>query len=66
MGNVLKEEVAEVIDSLKINDWADISGENYLVDWQRLTSFAMTVVAPSPILLFDEPTNDVDPVRKES
>lgn len=64
-GNVLKEEVAEVIDSLKINDWADISGEKLSGGLQRLTSFAMTVVAPSPILLFDEPTNDVDPVRRK-
>lgn len=31
---------------------------------RRLTSYAMAVIAPPPVLLIDEPTNDVDPVRR--
>ena len=32
---------------------------------QRLTSFAMSVVYPAQIILLDEPTNDIDPVRRK-
>ncbi|HDV0832527.1 TPA: ABC transporter ATP-binding protein, partial [Enterococcus faecalis] len=32
---------------------------------RRLTSFAMAVVYPSPIIVLDEPTNDVDPIRRQ-
>lgn len=31
---------------------------------RRLTAFAMAVVAPVPLVVLDEPTNDVDPARR--
>lgn len=60
-----KSELDKVLNALKIMDWANMTGEKLSGGLQRLTSFAMTVVAPAPILLFDEPTNDVDPVRRK-
>lgn len=31
---------------------------------RRLTSFAMAVAAPTPLVVLDEPTNDIDPARR--
>lgn len=54
----------ELIDSLDISRWKDTGGEKLSGGLHRLTSYAMAVVAPPPVLLVDEPTNDVDPVRR--
>jgi ABC-2 type transport system ATP-binding protein len=64
-GSDQKSELDKVMNDLKITDWANTPGEKLSGGLQRLTSFAMTVVFPTPILLFDEPTNDVDPVRRK-
>ncbi len=64
-GRALRTEVDKILDTLHMNEWADMPGEKLSGGLRRLTSFAMTVVRPSPILLFDEPTNDVDPVRRK-
>ncbi|MHC9532265.1 ABC transporter ATP-binding protein [Dellaglioa sp. L3N] len=64
-GNELQNQINKVLYDLKIEEWANIPGEKLSGGLQRLTSFAMTIVEPSPILLFDEPTNDVDPVRRK-
>ncbi|EPI00501.1 ABC transporter, ATP-binding protein [Enterococcus faecalis 13-SD-W-01] len=55
----------EVMEALKITEWADNPGQKLSGGLQRLTSFAMSVAAAPPILLLDEPTNDVDPVRRQ-
>ncbi|MGE7943436.1 ABC transporter ATP-binding protein [Lysinibacillus xylanilyticus] len=55
----------DIIQELQIEEWANKSGEKLSGGLQRLTSFAMAVVAPPPIILLDEPTNDVDPVRRK-
>lgn len=57
--------VEEIINELRIDKWADRPGEKLSGGLQRLTSFAMSVVCPPPIILLDEPTNDVDPVRRK-
>src|SRR5690606_37342971 len=31
---------------------------------RRLTAFAMAIVAPTPVVVLDEPTNDVDAARR--
>ncbi len=63
-GNDAKERLEMVIKALDIEAWKKTAGEQLSGGLQRLTSFAMTVAAPTPILLFDEPTNDVDPIRR--
>ena len=57
--------VQETLDTLDLGDWADKPGHKLSGGIKRLTSFGMAVTAPAPIYLFDEPTNDVDPVRRE-
>lgn len=54
----------ELIETLDITQWAGVGGEKLSGGLRRLTSYAMAVVAPPPVLLIDEPTNDVDPVRR--
>ncbi|MCV5992245.1 AAA family ATPase, partial [Enterococcus faecalis] len=49
----------------KIDGWKDIPGQKLSGGLRRLTSFAMAVVYPSPIIVLDEPTNDVDPIRRQ-
>ncbi len=59
-----KHKVEEIITSLQLNKWKDISGEKLSGGLQRLTSFAMCVVDEAPVIILDEPTNDVDPIRR--
>lgn len=61
---VAKEKTNNIIRELQIDAWKNVSGENLSGGLQRLTSFAMTVTSDSPVVLLDEPTNDVDPVRR--
>lgn len=57
--------VISLLEELDIRKWENQQGEKLSGGLKRLTSFAMTVVNPAPIILLDEPTNDVDPVRRK-
>jgi len=57
--------VEQMMSELDIQQWAKRSGDKLSGGLQRLVSFAMAVVYPAPIILLDEPTNDVDPVRRK-
>lgn len=61
---VAREKTVNILNELQINEWENVPGEKLSGGLQRLTSFAMTVTSNSPIVLLDEPTNDVDPVRR--
>ncbi|MGL4973370.1 MAG: ABC transporter ATP-binding protein, partial [Culicoidibacterales bacterium] len=62
---ISKQYTSEILDDLKITAWSNKKGDDLSGGLQRLTSFAMTVAAPPPIILLDEPTNDVDPIRRK-
>lgn len=53
-----------LLDALQMGPWADIPAQKISGGIARLTSFAMTAVAPGRLVVLDEPTNDVDPVRR--
>ena len=55
---------ARLVDALDIGEWLDVDGERISAGVKRLTSFCMTAVAPGRVVILDEPTNDVDPVRR--
>lgn len=57
-------DVDRIIDALDIEKWENTPGEKLSGGLRRLTSFAMATVRSCPIILVDEPTNDVDPVRR--
>lgn len=61
----VEQETEQLIDKLDIADHANKKGQSLSGGLKRLTSFAMAMVGASEIILLDEPTNDVDPMRRE-
>jgi ABC-2 type transport system ATP-binding protein len=61
-------EAERLADVLGITPWLDQralpEGAGLSGGVRRLTSFAMAAVAPLPLVILDEPTNDVDPARR--
>jgi ABC-2 type transport system ATP-binding protein len=61
---VVRRRAHELIDALALNEWErkaiSLSG-----GVMRLVSFCMAVVVPGRIVILDEPTNDVDPLRRK-
>ena len=55
---------AHLIDALDLGDWAGTRAEKVSGGVARLTAFAMAAVVPGRLVVLDEPTNDVDPVRR--
>lgn len=62
---LLTEEVDYILEKLDIKKWENKTGEKLSGGLKRLTSFAMAVICPPKIILLDEPTNDVDPIRRK-
>jgi ABC-2 type transport system ATP-binding protein len=54
----------ELIEALEIEDWADKTGQQLSGGVRRLVAFCMAVVTPGKLTILDEPTNDVDPLRR--
>lgn len=55
---------AQLTDALDIGEWLDQDGKKLSGGVKRLVSFAMAAVVPGRLVVFDEPTNDVDPIRR--
>nr|WP_144924899.1 ABC transporter ATP-binding protein [Paenibacillus bovis] len=53
-----------LFEELNMEEWANVEGEKLSGGARRLTAFCMAVVAPGKLVILDEPTNDVDPVRR--
>lgn len=53
-----------LIDALELGPWADVPAEKVSGGVARLTAYAMCAVVPGKLVILDEPTNDVDPVRR--
>jgi ABC-2 type transport system ATP-binding protein len=54
----------ELIDALDLGEWRDKRGIGLSGGVKRLVGFAMVTVAPGRLVILDEPTNDVDPLRR--
>lgn len=54
----------ELIDELQIDEWRDTLGAKMSGGVKRLVGFAMVTVWPGRVIILDEPTNDVDPLRR--
>jgi ABC-2 type transport system ATP-binding protein len=63
-----REEVRSRADALlhhlRLDDWADRKAQGLSGGVNRLVAFCMAVVVPGRLVVLDEPTNDVDPVRR--
>jgi len=60
----VRRRTAELLAALDIEEWADRPGERSSGGVRRLTAFCMAIVEPGSLVMLDEPTNDVDPVRR--
>jgi ABC-2 type transport system ATP-binding protein len=62
--SVVRERARALIEALDLNEWAEEDGARLSGGIKRLTGFAMAAVVPGRLVLLDEPTNDVDPIRR--
>jgi ABC-2 type transport system ATP-binding protein len=53
-----------IAQALDLWEWLDIDAARLSGGVKRLVAFAMAAVAPGRLVMLDEPTNDVDPVRR--
>ena len=53
-----------LIEALDIGEWRDTLGAKLSGGVKRLVGFAMVTVWPGRVVILDEPTNDVDPLRR--
>ncbi|MCT2997244.1 ABC transporter ATP-binding protein [Propionibacterium freudenreichii] len=60
----MRSRARELIKALDIGPWADVASQKVSGGIARLTAFAMCLARPAPLVVLDEPTNDVDPVRR--
>ncbi len=54
----------ELIEALDIGEWRKKRGIGLSGGVKRLVGFAMVTVCPGRVVILDEPTNDVDPLRR--
>jgi ABC-2 type transport system ATP-binding protein len=53
-----------LVETLDLGEWLDVDASRLSGGVKRLVAFAMAAVAPGRVVMLDEPTNDVDPVRR--
>jgi len=53
-----------LVEALDLGEWLDTDAARLSGGVKRLVAFAMAAVAPGRLVMLDEPTNDVDPVRR--
>ena len=54
----------ELIEKLEIGEWQKMMGITISGGVRRLVAFCMAAVTPGKIVILDEPTNDIDPLRR--
>lgn len=54
----------ELVEALSIEEWGKATGYVLSGGVARLVAFAMAAVVPRDVVILDEPTNDVDPLRR--
>jgi len=55
---------AELLAALAIEEWSEAFGFVLSGGVARLVAFAMAAAVPGDVVILDEPTNDVDPLRR--
>lgn len=61
----IKARTNHLIDVLELHEWADLPSQKLSGGVARLTAFAMAAIMPGLLVILDEPTNDVDPIRRQ-
>jgi len=60
----VRQRANELIDHLEIGEWKNKMGVTLSGGVRRLVAFCMAAVVPGSIVILDEPTNDIDPLRR--
>jgi ABC-2 type transport system ATP-binding protein len=60
----VRRRAGELIEALDIGEWANTMGQRLSGGIRRLVGFSMVTVWPGRVVILDEPTNDVDPLRR--
>lgn len=55
---------SELIRALQLEEWRETMGAKLSGGVRRLVGFVMVTVVPGRLVILDEPTNDVDPLRR--
>ena len=63
-GATLRRRADELLDALDLSEWRDSLGVRLSGGVRRLVGFAMVAAWPGAVVILDEPTNDVDPLRR--
>jgi ABC-2 type transport system ATP-binding protein len=56
----------ELIEKLELGEWQKVLGLTISGGVRRLVAFCMAAVTPGSLVILDEPTNDVDPLRRRA
>ncbi len=62
--DAVHERTEAFIAALELEEWRDTLGAKMSGGVRRLVGFIMTTVWPGRVVILDEPTNDVDPLRR--
>lgn len=54
----------QLIESLEIEQWANKMGSTFSGGIRRIVAYCMAAVIPGRVVILDEPTNDIDPIRR--
>ncbi len=60
----VRQRTRELIESFELGAWSNKGGDALSGGVRRLVAFCMAAVVPGRITILDEPTNDVDPLRR--
>ena len=60
----VRQRARDLIGRLEMEEWARKSAETFSGGMRRLVAFCMAAVLPGRLVILDEPTNDVDPLRR--
>ena len=60
----VRRRTAALLEALELGEWSEMDGARLSGGVKRLVSFCMAAVVPGRLVILDEPTNDVDPVRR--
>jgi ABC-2 type transport system ATP-binding protein len=63
-GATMRRRTDALIEALDIGKWRNTMGQQLSGGVKRLVGVAMVTVQPGRVVILDEPTNDVDPLRR--